>query len=622
MNLFVIGWNLPKERHPIAVAELRHMTEVYPHLDPGTLWHHTSPSGTLFSASIHTAGRLAVPRRYVAQRDGQFVFYSGLPVDPSGVHHAHRAEVLSAHWDQLVQDLEGQYLIVRATDDPLRLELMTDFLGLEQVYYRREGDTWLISNSVLLTERISEPSALDPLGASLFLTGKELAADHTLRRNIHVIPGGQHWIWQGDDAEPRQHSHYAPSELARRPRRALTQSDFKRLADDLIGLCRSLSQGFGEIKCPLTGGRDSRLVAALLIQAGVPAQYYTAGDPSSEDVQIGTLIAQTFDLPHEITTVESPDIVGKWDELCWRFVRQSEGMTSLWEMATVLELDAPIDRLGLSLWGMGGEIARGRYCEPHFFLTGRNLAGAQRFLAEQRINNSSGLFRQEGVELTRDYVYRFAEQCVDEGWEPVDVPDVFFSFERVGRFGGIGARRTMPIGDVLAPLCSRPFIEATFAMPALQRYTEPLHYGLTRMLMPELHSLPCDKGPWRSQRPVLNWLSLYKSSVLHDARGKARRLVPDTLRRLKPKKSRKKLHTFDQGDWFEIKREQVREVCLDQRDSMLWNLVDRSEFERMMSSATDREERASYKGTLFRIATLFYYEADHEQHAAPATAQS
>ena len=159
-------------------------------------------------------------------------------------------------------------------------------------------------------------------------------------------------------------------------------------------------------------------------------------------------------------------------------------------------------------------------------------------------------------------------------------------------------------------------------MSALQRYTEPLHYGLTRMLMPKLHSLPCDKGPWRSQRPVLNWLSLYKSSVLHNARGKARRLVPDTLRRFKPKKSRRKLHTFDQGDWFEIKREQMREVCLDQRDSMLWNLVDRSKFERMTSSATDREERASHKGTLFRIATLFYYEADHEQHAAPATARS
>jgi hypothetical protein len=34
MNLFILGWNLPKELSSVALAELGQMTEVYPQLDP------------------------------------------------------------------------------------------------------------------------------------------------------------------------------------------------------------------------------------------------------------------------------------------------------------------------------------------------------------------------------------------------------------------------------------------------------------------------------------------------------------------------------------------------------------------------------------------------------------
>jgi hypothetical protein len=91
MNLYVIGWNLPKERYPTALAELRRMTEVYPRLDSETLWHRSTTCGTLFMAAMHTADQAAAPRNYVMQNDGQVVLYSGLPVNPTGDYPAHRA---------------------------------------------------------------------------------------------------------------------------------------------------------------------------------------------------------------------------------------------------------------------------------------------------------------------------------------------------------------------------------------------------------------------------------------------------------------------------------------------------------------------------------------------------
>jgi asparagine synthase (glutamine-hydrolysing) len=211
-------------------------------------------------------------------------------------------------------------------------------------------------------------------------------------------------------------------------------------------------------------------------------------------------------------------------------------------------------------------------------------------------------------------------QCIDEGFAPVDVPDVFYTYQRVGRWGGNNARRVMPIGDLFSPYCSRPFVEAAFAMSALQRYTQPLHYSLTCLLAPELHSLPSERGPWRSQRPYLNLLRSYGASLLRDARRIARRRIPNVLRHLKPKKSSKRSPTFDRSGWFEAKHEQVREICLDQDNSLLWSFVDRSMFERIMSPTTDPAERSRHKAVLYNIATLFYYEADHQRHVVPATA--
>lgn len=67
MNLFVIGWNLPEGRDQEVLAELKKMNEIYPRLDSTTLWHRRSTSGSLFTASMHTADRAAAPRRYVTQ---------------------------------------------------------------------------------------------------------------------------------------------------------------------------------------------------------------------------------------------------------------------------------------------------------------------------------------------------------------------------------------------------------------------------------------------------------------------------------------------------------------------------------------------------------------------------
>jgi hypothetical protein len=65
---------------------------------------------------------------------------------------------------------------------------------------------------------------------------------------------------------------------------------------------------------------------------------------------------------------------------------------------------------------------------------------------------------------------------------------------------------------------------------------------------------------------------------------------------------------FDRLNWLEAKRETIREVCLDQKDSPIWEIADRLLFERIMSPKCDPAERTQYMKTIFHIATLFYYD--------------
>lgn len=70
-------------------------------------------------------------------------------------------------------------------------------------------------------------------------------------------------------------------------------ADAKRQADRLRDLFAAPLKTFGDnIQCPLSGGFDSRLVLALLLDAGVKPHVYVYGTPGDEDVSVATAIGK------------------------------------------------------------------------------------------------------------------------------------------------------------------------------------------------------------------------------------------------------------------------------------------------------------------------------------------
>jgi asparagine synthase (glutamine-hydrolysing) len=538
---------------------------------------------------MHPSNSFVAPRRYVHFDKEGGCLYDGIGADATGTVTAHDAKSLYQAWERLPDLLEGQFTVIRVATRPATLELMTDPIGMKQVYTRQLDEGWLVSNSVNLLHRIRPDCALDKTALSVFITSAWIVGDNTFRENISVVPGGQLWRWTELSSTPRQSAYYSRKHLLSCN---LDDADLTLTANTLATICADVARRFGPLQCPLTAGRDSRLLAALLAHGDVSASYYTDGLPDSTDVITGRELARVGDLPYSNVPKSLSAINEKWDELSRVFIQQTDGMVSLWQIADVFE-PAPIDRLQARIWGAGGEIARGNYYEPKTFLKRTTVHDAVRALQNRLVGTGGRLATPAARIVTGRLVAEFAHAAADDGFSPFDSLDLFFVEQITRRASGCDIRKVEATYDLLAPLCTRPFIEATFATPARERFSEPIHRTLIPSLAPHLERVAYDCGRWRPKSATLNGLHWY----LRTAKI-----------RLFGERSRKR-RAFDQSHWIEARREWIRSFCLDQETSSIWDVADKQKFDTVMSDSTTVKARFEYKADICQVLTAFCYEA-------------
>ena len=64
---------------------------------------------------------------------------------------------------------------------------------------------------------------------------------------------------------------------------------------------------------------------------------------------------------------------------------------------------------------------------------------------------------------------------------------------------------------------------------------------------------------------------------------------------------------FERTAWLESLRHTFRRMCLDERQSVIWNYVDREKFAAATSGQENTEALAQNAKALFLIATLYFY---------------
>jgi len=305
--------------------------------------------------------------------------------------------------------------------------------------------------------------------------------------------------------------------------------DARSVAEALVSAVAPLRDAGGPVELSLTGGKDSRLIAAALAAAGVPVVARTHGFDDHPDVVVAAEIARRLGIEHVVRTPAAPgqrvDVLGRIRAT----VLVADGMLSAFENVgrPVSASTGPAASPALTAGGHGGELLRGGYAET----AGRAAAsGGLRGVAgpARRAARSAELLRRlttKHLGLVRrgpaaSYVASLASWTPRLARNPLQALDDFYLVNRAGRWSAAARQAYLLRERLVQPLFDDRVVLAARAVPLAERVSGALSAAVLAELSPALAEVPlAGKPPADPARSPFDWRRQYGDDVARFLRG-------------------------------------------------------------------------------------------------------
>ncbi|GAA0927710.1 asparagine synthase-related protein [Nonomuraea longicatena] len=394
---------------------------------------------------------------------------STTPAGATAVAGHHPGE--PAHLDGAVAARPGCFALFQADADGIGAA--TSIAAADPVYYARTGDLVVVGNRALLVRLAAYGEVeYDVLALQSVARQGYFLSEETPFAGVRALPPA--------------------SRLVARDRLTVTTEPLPKgtgrgggeVADHLVRAVEPLLHSSDEVRVTLTGGRDSRLIAALLTGAGIPYRAFTSGFDDDPDVIVARRVAAALGVEHQVTPPPlTPDnelsVVHPADRV-HTVLRVCEGMLSAYENITG---DAPystVPRLG----GHNGEILRGGF-----------LSGMRETTPQAVRHRTQTLFLAQRALFTAE-ANAHAEQLA---WtsDGLDVPDHLYVRFRVGRWHAAARTAMLRRGTPVQPFLDNRVVAAALALDPAFRRSERLVHRLVKSFAPAAAKVPLEGGTWR-----------------------------------------------------------------------------------------------------------------------------
>ena len=293
-----------------------------------------------------------------------------------------------------------------------------------------------------------------------------------------------------------------------------------RVAAALVAAVAPLRSVPEPVELSLTGGKDSRLVVAALVAAGVPVRARTHGFPQHPDVVVAAEVARLLGIEHDVRTPATPEARIDVATRIRATVLVADGMLSAFEnVGRPDHSPASVVTAG----GHGGELLRGGYAETA--AGGRYLPGATAYA--KRAARATELLRRlttGHVTLLRPgaaagYVAslgRWSVTALSRG--PLRALDDFYLVNRAGRWSAAARQAYLLRENLVQPLFDDGVVEAARAVPLADRVSGALPEAVLRELCRErwasLADVPYAGKPAKGLVPeAFDWRRQYGDQV-------------------------------------------------------------------------------------------------------------
>ncbi len=305
----------------------------------------------------------------------------------------------------------------------------------------------------------------------------------------------------------------------------LTLADGAReVAAALTAAVTPLAAAGAPVQLSLTGGRDSRLVAAALAAAGVPVAASTHGFADHPDVVVATEVARRLGLEHTVRTPAAPgqkvDVLGRIRAT----VLVADGMLSAFE--NVGRPDPAATEV-ITAGGHGGELLRGGYAEtaalpggPRTGLRAATHPARQAARAAELLRRLTtrhlGLVRRGPA---AGYTASLAPWGAALARRPLAALDDFYLVNRAGRWSAAARQAYLLRESLVQPLFDDRVVRAARAVPLSDRVSGALSAAVLAELSPALTDVPLAGKPPAGTPAPFDWRRQYGEEVAAFLRG-------------------------------------------------------------------------------------------------------
>lgn len=249
---------------------------------------------------------------------------------------------------------DGTYCFLAGTLHAPEASVIVDRLGRMHVYYSApHAAMTLISNSALLLSGLTQPG-WELSSVREFLAKGTVFGQRSLFPNVMKLAPDTLYRFRPGDIQA--------SNLGRAPTPPPpheTQSTLSAFADAVTNDLSAISQRCRNPLIDLTGGFDSRLVLACLLQLRSPRDISTVvvGSANNPDVLVANAIARKLGLRHR--HIEAPETTDISERDLQRALLLTDAECDLTEYAKVMRVhESLLQEFDASINGSGGEIIR------------------------------------------------------------------------------------------------------------------------------------------------------------------------------------------------------------------------------------------------------------------------
>lgn len=481
-----------EQLHPLLRAEAHLLPD---HVATG---HQPDAAGGWHFAAYATRTHFYAPEAQLWQQAGQGacaihgLIWRSVDGRPVLLDAAAVAALLDRPGAELPADVMGEYAVARLHPDGT-LDAFSDRAGLHQLFHGAQGQAVLANRAglvaTLLDDWTSDPAGLRWLPAIGYRVGTATAyravAQLGQERRIGIGPAGTAITAMAD-----------PVIRFDGPRGFSAALD-PLFDEGIVQAQAAIRLGIpadGAIDLPITGGKDSRVVLALCLAAGLRdrLRLFTRGYEGHPDVVAGAGVAAALGLPHRREPPHGSDEPAHWSRERF-FARlmaqtwQSDGMVGGWDLILG-------DRLGTGtlITGHMGEVLKAYSKKPL-------PPGPLDPVAMVRLQapfDPMGLLRSDARAAMEAQLRAQMDEARAAGAAEADLPDIFYYRNRLPNWlGAIRAIKSFERQPVV-PLGAPALLRLAFRLTPEERKRELLHHAIVRRCAPELLAPPFAMQGW------------------------------------------------------------------------------------------------------------------------------